>query len=197
MTNIDLNAEIAMSYDEYVAYLLKKYGSAKCDYFYNKMCVSKNMNVERTNEGLFCHHIDEHNKTGSLSDPLNAQKHPFDYQKAERLVYCNYLEHLLLHIKIAIDDLKFSEHDWTGVDIQGAMRIWRELNGMYKADKAPLLKQHAYSMVKSRYDDYIFIMRRLRTLVNNSELSRYCSEEDLARDTNGAIVNKLYNDIVN
>ncbi len=35
-----------------------------------------------------------------LSTPTYAKKNPFDYQKADHLVYCNLLEHLVLHIKI-------------------------------------------------------------------------------------------------
>lgn len=48
-----------MNYDEFVSYLLKKYGPAKYDYFTNATCKTKSKRISRTKEGLFCHHIDE------------------------------------------------------------------------------------------------------------------------------------------
>lgn len=53
----------------------------------------------RTHEGLLCHHIDE-DKGAVLSNPHFAKDYPFSYQKKERLVYCDYIEHLLLHYKL-------------------------------------------------------------------------------------------------
>lgn len=88
-----------MNYDEFVSYLLKKYGPAKYDYFTNATCKTKSKRISRTKEGLFCHHIDE-DKGYMLSRTGCALEQPFEYQKAERLVYCNYIEHLLLHILI-------------------------------------------------------------------------------------------------
>lgn len=88
-----------MNYDEFVSYLLKKYGPAKYDYFTNATCKTKSKRISRTKEGLFCHHIDE-DKGYMLSHTGCALEQPFEYQKAERLVYCNYIEHLLLHILI-------------------------------------------------------------------------------------------------
>ena len=88
-----------MNYDEFVSYLLKKYGPAKYDYFTNATCKTKSKRISRTKEGLFCHYIDE-DKGYMLSHTGCALEQPFEYQKAERLVYCNYIEHLLLHILI-------------------------------------------------------------------------------------------------
>ena len=51
--------EMEMNYDEFVSYLLKKYGPAKYDYFTNATCKTKSKRISRTKEGLFCHHIDE------------------------------------------------------------------------------------------------------------------------------------------
>ena len=82
-----------MTYGELVDYLLKKYGPVECDYFRTEACKSKNPKVSRTNEGLYCHHIDE-DKAIMLCNDKFAVNNPFEYQKAERLVYCNALEHL-------------------------------------------------------------------------------------------------------
>ena len=99
MKSIEIQKELEMKYSELVEYLLKKYGPAKYDYFCTESCKSKNHKVSRTNEGLYCHHIDE-DKAIMLSNDSYAIKNPYEYQKAERLVYCNVLEHLILHIKI-------------------------------------------------------------------------------------------------
>ena len=77
-----------------------KYWRYKHNYFKDTACKTKNPFVTRTNEGLFCHHIDE-DKAIMLCDDKFAVNNPFEYQKADRLVYCNLLEHLLLHVKIA------------------------------------------------------------------------------------------------
>lgn len=87
------------NYQDIVSALLKKYGSAKHNYFKDTACKIKNPLVTRTNEGLFCHHIDE-DKAIMLCNDKFAVNNPFEYQKADRLVYCNLLEHLLLHVKL-------------------------------------------------------------------------------------------------
>ena len=39
-----------MNYDEFVSYLLKKYGPAKYDYFTNATCKTKSKRISRTKE---------------------------------------------------------------------------------------------------------------------------------------------------
>lgn len=89
-----LNKVWNMSYEEYVQVLLKKYGPATSDYFVNGRIMAS-----RTKEGLECHHIDE-DKVAGLSNRKAEKQYP-EYQKADRLVYCNRIEHLILHAKIA------------------------------------------------------------------------------------------------
>ena len=87
-----------MTYDELCCYLLKKYGKAEYDYFSTPECKSVQKKNSRTKEGLEIHHIDE-NRYPLLSAGW-AKNMPYECQKADRLVYANVLEHLLLHIKI-------------------------------------------------------------------------------------------------
>lgn len=101
MNRAEIEIELKMPYEELSSYLIKKYGGALYDYFYTPECKSKNKKVTRTSEGLYCHHIDE-DKGGRLSDSSSAIRQPFEWQRKERLVYCNILEHLILHIKIAV-----------------------------------------------------------------------------------------------
>ena len=79
------------NYDEYCAYLQKKYGMPKKDY--------GSKDIVRTSEGLFIHHIKE-DIAISLSHRELAKKSPVEYQKKENLCYCDYLEHLWLHFLI-------------------------------------------------------------------------------------------------
>lgn len=102
---------LSKTYDEAVAFLLQKYGSAQYDYFREKAyqmfmegkieAIQKGKH-SRTSEGLVCHHIDE-NKGLNLSNLsfIKRDKIPFEYQKKDRLVYCDFIEHTILHALIA------------------------------------------------------------------------------------------------
>lgn len=85
-----------MSYEDYIQHLLKKYGPATSPYFDDK---GKFAASRTWSDGLECHHIDE-DKIPNLSDENAWKKYP-QYQTADRLVYCNRIEHLILHAKIA------------------------------------------------------------------------------------------------
>ena len=87
------------NYLEYCDYLKEKYGNVKGNYFLTETCKSKNRSITRGKEGLFIHHIKE-NEVTLLSKYEKAIKMPFEFQHAENLVYCDYTEHLLLHIMI-------------------------------------------------------------------------------------------------
>lgn len=95
-----------MSYREQLAYLKQKYGEAPENYFLDVNCTRKSARNGRGNEGLFLHHDFEYDPknplTSNLSQPEIAKQFDYDYQKAENLTYCDYLEHLMLHCKINI-----------------------------------------------------------------------------------------------
>lgn len=155
------------NYDELVQFLLKKYGPAKYDYFMNELCSSKNKKVTRTSEGLYCHHIDE-DKEIMLSNDTLARRCPFAYQKADRLVYCNILEHFLLHILI-YEKTKNSD---PGLGIGGAVAfICHQLNdlyGGYEYKKEWMIR--CMSLVKDDYDSYIVMLRRLWDDIKDDKL---------------------------
>lgn len=98
-----------LNYDEYCSYLKIKYGEVKGNYFLKDTCKSKNTKITRTNEGLFIHHIKEDEKI-KLSEPSYAIQSPFEFQQKENLVYCDYLEHLLLHILICEKVMKIAKN---------------------------------------------------------------------------------------
>ena len=88
------------SYLNYCDYLQIKYGIGLTDYFTpNWSRKNGKYGPSRTKEGLFCHHKFEDHAI-MLSEKEFAQKNPFEWQKKENLVYCDLLEHLLLHILI-------------------------------------------------------------------------------------------------
>ncbi len=103
----EYKALCSLTYDEAIAFLLNKYGSATDDY-YREASYNRFMNNEiksitkgkysRGNEGLYCHHIDE-NIAENISNIrfIKANNLPFSYQKKERLVYCDLIEHSILH----------------------------------------------------------------------------------------------------
>ncbi|GAB2022191.1 hypothetical protein RyT2_12650 [Pseudolactococcus yaeyamensis] len=107
-------ALLSKTYDDAVNFLLEKYGPATSDYFseksYNRFksgeikSISKGK-ITRTSEGLYCHHIDE-DKIIMISNPafIKALDIPYDYQKKNRLVYCDLIEHGILHVLIATEN---------------------------------------------------------------------------------------------
>lgn len=107
-------ADLDLSYQDYVAKLLASYGPAEYDYFNQSTyhdfkhgltkTPGKNNKVSRTSEGLYCHHIDEDKQILiSTNEAILHFDIPYQYQLANRLVYCNLIEHALLHIKIAVE----------------------------------------------------------------------------------------------
>lgn len=85
-----------MTYREYCKYLQDKYGIPNNSYYDEQY--NKNRN-SRTSEGLVIHHICEDIKP-NLCNKEVAKSCDFNYQLPENLCYCDYLEHLFLHILI-------------------------------------------------------------------------------------------------
>ncbi|WP_245976859.1 hypothetical protein [Oceanobacillus arenosus] len=102
---------LSKTYEEAIGFLLQKYGPAQDDYFREKS-YQRFMNgeiksiakgkISRTNAGLYCHHIDE-NKWLKMADFNFVRKYniPFESQKKDRLVYCDLIEHSILHALIS------------------------------------------------------------------------------------------------
>ena len=93
----EYNKVSSLNYKEYCKYLQDKHGIGKYNYMYPSWY--KNQKASRTKEGLVNHHIFEDTAI-LLSNPIFAKKYPYEWQEAKNLVYCDYLEHLYLHILI-------------------------------------------------------------------------------------------------
>ena len=86
-----------LTYLEYCDYLQKKYGIGRADYMTKSF--NKNSKCSRTVDGLIAHHKME-DRMIMLSVKDYAMICPFEWQQKENIVYCDYLEHLLLHVLI-------------------------------------------------------------------------------------------------
>ena len=185
---------LKMSYQDIVSALLKKYGSAKHNYFKDTACKAKNPLVTRTNEGLFCHHIDE-DKAIMLCNDKFAANNPFEYQKADRLVYCNLLEHLLLHVKIAENPSPdANENELPGIG--GAINfICKDLNDIYSGKEfADEWRKNVANKVKDNFDDYIIILRYLWNIVEKNPVYKaIITKEMLCVGWDGKVVKEVMN----
>ncbi len=155
-----------MTYREYCKYLQDKYGMAKCDFFTKSF--NKNPKVTRTKEGLICHHIYE-DKAIMLSTPAYAKKNPFKYQLRENLVYCDYLEHLYLHILICEYPAKNKNRN-EEVGVGGVVNyIAPELNDVYSGWKtAQPWRQMCHSKIINDKDLYLKLLQRFININNMS-----------------------------
>ena len=184
---------LSMSYDDIVKLLLKKYGAAKHDYFTDRECTIKNKLVSRTAEGLFCHHIDE-DKAIMLSNDEYAARNPFEYQKKNRLVYCNLLEHLLLHVKIAEEPRNPDANENELPGIGGAINyLCKQLNDIY-AGKEPAeeWRKTVASKVQDSFDDYIRILRHLWSVIEQNPLYKtIITKQMLCTGWDGKVVERV------
>jgi hypothetical protein len=187
---IDIQEALLMSYQDYVQYLLNKYGPSQYDYFCNENCKSKNSKLSRSKEGLFCHHIAE-NKEILLSNPEVARTHPFEYQQAHNLVYANYLEHLLLHIKIVEEDV-----EQKGLGLGGVIMICSVINDFYRNGRADGWRKHAAVHLKGKYNCYIYIMKYFYAFAtSNDQLRRMLASPVLSQGWYGQVNRRVHKDI--
>ncbi len=176
------------TYDSYCEFLKKKYGEAPEDYFVVKPSVKKahprkrklsysdmkkNLRITRGNEGLYVHHIME-KEVDMLCDLDHCEimDVPIGYHSAEQLVYCDLLEHLLLHILIEKDGYR-------DVGSSGGIFIFMgpELNDIYSGfTTSQAWKQKAYSLVKGQEKDYIDLIHAfINDFPNDLEPEIFCS----------------------
>ena len=185
--------DLTQTYADFVAHFLEKYSPAKHNYFTDASCTQKNPAVSRTSEGLFCHHIDE-DKAIMLSNDQFAAKNPFEYQKADRLVYCNILEHLLLHVKIAEEPRSADANQGELPGVGGAVTmICRQINDYFNGYN---FKQDymvaAMKLIEDNYDEYIRILKHLWTVIEGNPLySQLIKKEDLAKGWDGKVIDKI------
>lgn len=182
-----------LNYRDYCEYLKKKYGPATCDYFTKSF--NKNPKVTRTSEGLVCHHICE-DKAIMLSTPEHARNNPFEYQKAHNLVYCDYLEHLLLHILICEEPAE-DHNPLEAVGVGGVVNfIVPELNDLYAGwETNQKWRAVCHSKIINDKSVYFELLKRFKTEFPELEPLLYKSFNEVFGLWNSRNNKKIYEQI--
>lgn len=192
---INFDDLLLCNYTQIVRYLLEKYGKAACDFYLNEDCQRENPLISRKNEGLICHHIKEFDDV-MIDDCSRASEFSFESHKAENLVYCNGLEHLILHVKIA-EELKCGMEDRRKANyvISAINRIIRPLNGYYDT-KSPALSDEVIQKISNEYDNYIKVVSYLwKNVISNSFYSRIIDKMQLAMNKDGMVIKNILTSI--
>lgn len=163
---------LQMTYDEQCKYLQRKYGLPQKDYFCTEECKTKRKDISRTSEGLFIHHNAEwfHN-CGNLGTKL-ATLYPYAYQKKENLTYCNYLEHLLFHLKINARECAVFEFPYEiryFFHSRGFFFIGNEMNDLYYAKGSKSKWQNAcYEVIEPLFEDYVSLLKGILCFLDDN-----------------------------
>ena len=156
---------LSMNYISLINYLNKKYGNVPGNYFVNRNCKTKNEKIRRTKEGLYIHHNKE-DICPDLGNSEGASSNPFEYQSSENLVYCNILEHLILHIKIVET---INEGCLCGV---GGIEnfIVPEINDYFNGyNELGLYKYKSLNLISNNLEDYIKCLEYYLDVLDNRQ----------------------------
>ena len=153
------------TYLEYCDYLQKKYGIGLSDYM--TMSWNKNNKVTRTKEGLLAHHKYEDHAI-MLSTKEYAMRNPYEWQLAKNIVYCDYLEHLFLHILICEYPAE-NKNDDEAVGIGGVINyIVPELNDLYSGwQTGQMWRKNCHDRVINDKNVYLVLLKRFKTSCKN------------------------------
>lgn len=154
-----------MTYLEYCDYLQGKYGIGLSDYMTKSF--NKNAKCSRTKDGLIAHHKMEDTMI-MLSTKEIAMNCPFEWQSKENIVYCDYLEHLLLHTLICKYPNK-NKMPLAKVGYGGVVNfLVPELNDLYSGWKtAQPWRQKCHSIVIDDKDVYLAILKQFMSIMKN------------------------------
>lgn len=149
-----------LSYSEYCDYLQTKYGIGK-GYFLTKS-FNKNPKITRTSEGLFAHHKME-DRAIMLSNKAFAKLNPYEWQAPENIIYCDYLEHLFLHILICENPSPNRKKNEV-VGIGGVINfIVPELNDFYSGRESKTTwKINCLNKIRYDKDVYLTLLKRFK-----------------------------------
>ena len=218
MDKKELEFEKTLDYLSLCKYLQKKYGLPECPYFLTKNSANPTTKNKRTNEGLFLHHIFENELPDLGKRPIMAIT-PFEWQMPENLLYCNYLEHYLLHLKItkegkSIKGLKilgiggiinhfcealnyyFEHYTFFHENTFWSAYFDRGHNGAIKYKKMIEAKDKQAEPIKENIDEYLLLLKETDEAICDDEfISDYCKDKwkMLFRDNfSGKYTTKIY-----
>ena len=189
--NSDLEMQIKLNYTEHCQYLQNKYGFTPFDYFKNELCSSRPKENSRTSEGLFIHHNAEVFTGGNLGVPYLAKHNPFEYQKRENLTYCNYIEHLLLHLKGGRNyniDFDLPVELYHFFNSKGFFWLLYEINELF-VNKGSTIewRNNCYLAIMNLFDDYINILKGTLYFLEDS----FIGDKDFVIKPNSTIIIKV------
>lgn len=146
------------TYLEYCDYLQSKYGIGIADYMTKSY--NPNPKCKRTKDGLLAHHKKEDTMI-LLSKKEVAQMCPLEWQSKENIIYCDCLEHLLLHVLIC----KYPSNDkadFIRAGIGGIVNfIVPELNDLYSGwITKQSWRQNCHSKVLEDEEVYLSILKQ-------------------------------------
>jgi|GEM_PF-856342 hypothetical protein len=156
MDMIEYNKVRFLRYDEYCDYLHMKYGIPEYDYMTKSY--NKNVKCTRTKEGLIAHHKME-DRAINLARKDIAQMHPIEWQYKENIVFCDYLEHLLLHLKICQYQYEDRVNEEVGIGGMLAYMI-PELNDVYSGWQTKQeWRKNCYDKIINKKELYLQIIK--------------------------------------
>ena len=178
-----------LSYAQYCNYLQNKYGIGTADYMTKDW--KKNRKASRTSEGLFAHHRFE-NRAARLCEQEIAKKHPLEWQSAQNIIYCDFLEHFFLHILICeenIDTFFFAENN-EGVDTVGIGGIFQyfipELNDVYSGwQTSQDWRKKCHNKIINDKDVYLTLLKRFNIIREQHPLLKHISIKQSANASYG------------
>ncbi|MCD8207314.1 MAG: hypothetical protein LUD72_05190 [Bacteroidales bacterium] len=158
-----------LRYRQYCDYLQEKYGLPKKAYMNELWSKSQGQGTTRTREGLFIHHIRE-DVAVMLSDPAHAKENPYEYQLPKNLCYCDWLEHLYLHVLICeAPVMRFDGRDMVGIGGITAYLV-PELNDMYSGcNPGKPWRVTCFKKVADDKDVYVKLVQRFIRSRKNKE----------------------------
>ena len=151
-----------LTYLQYCDYLQNKYGIGLCDYMTKSW--NKIQKVTRTKEGLLAHHKFEDHAI-LLANKYHAMQNPYEWQLAKNIIYCDYLEHLLLHILICECPAE-DQNENEAVGIGGVINfLVPELNDFYSGWKTNQgWRLNCHNLIKDDKAVYLTLVKRFKEL---------------------------------
>lgn len=151
----------SFTYLEYCDYLQQKYGIGLSDYMTKSW--NKNSKVTRTKDGLLAHHKFEDHAI-MLSTKEFAMQNPFEWQLAKNIVYCDYLEHLFLHILIC-EYPSNEQNEFEAVGVGGVINfIVPELNDLYSGwETEQAWRKNCHILIVNDKNVYLLLLKRFKT----------------------------------
>lgn len=148
------------TYLEYCDYLQNKYGIGIADFMTKSWNV--NAKAKRTKEGLLAHHKFEDHAI-MLSEKEHAMNNPYEWQLAKNIVYCDYLEHLFLHILICEYPAK-DRNKKEAVGIGGVINfLVPELNDLYSGwETKQQWRKNCHELVVNDKTVYLALLKRFK-----------------------------------